>query len=579
MVVRGVVAAILLLLSSLVHSRELTAQVDRFEIGINETLQLMVTLSGAKAKRPDLTELYNDFSIDNHSQSSNITVVNGVMSQQVRWSFLLSPNRKGTLTIPSLSADGLSTKPIDIKVTDGPVAQSTTDDVLMEVEVRPLHPYIGGQVIYIQRLYFSRPLVSSASISRPKISQGDVEIELLGSSNPRPVKHNGRPYRLIERYYAVFPKTTGVLHFEPSVFRGSLASSQSRQNRFSTQMFPVTPRVSAYSPKAELMIADQPASFSGEHWLPASQVSLNMNWSQSPMSLKAGEPVTVTIAIMAEGVKAETLPEIKLKLPDELKIYPDQPSFRSDKGENGVAGLREEKFTVIGNQNGEYQIPPIEMLWWNTNTDQQEVARLNGFTVKVSGATAGVQLVPSEKQSIPVEPQKELTQSEANEDQPEYNVALTESANVWLMRDYLYRNKDWVLVSLTVFIGLLLGWWFFGRRDLSKSSSILNTQEGPGLDVQASLTAACKENNAQAVISLLPKWAVSVGIYPATLSGIENCGDTALSWALSELTRSNYSPEATVWDGESLLKAITAYSQDNIRKSDTVVLSPLHPIS
>jgi len=59
-------------------------------------------------------------------------VINGVVSQEARWTFLISPNRKGKLVIPSLKVGRFSSDPIEITVTDMPVAQSTSDDVFLK---------------------------------------------------------------------------------------------------------------------------------------------------------------------------------------------------------------------------------------------------------------------------------------------------------------------------------------------------------------------------------------------------------------------------------------------------------------
>ena len=568
MVSRFLTLLVLLMLSSLASAAGLTAKVDHLEIGIDESIELKITLSGGRGQRPVLTELYKDFSIVQHRQSQSMNLVNGVINEQIQWLLLLSPNRIGTLTIPAFTIGSLSTDTIAIKVGDKPVTQSTSDDVLMEVEVRPLHPYINGQITYIQRLYYSRPLVNNATVTRPRVTKGEAEVEIIESVGPRYVTHNGRPYQLRENYFAVFPKQAGPLHFAPSVFRGSLASSTARQNRFSMHMFNNGTRVNAYSPKVELMIADKPASFTGEHWLPASQVNLSMNWSLPPNGLKAGEPVDVIIGLIAEGAKAESLPEVKLTLPDALKVYPEQPTFRSGKGGNALAGLREEKFTVIGNEAGEYEIPAVEIPWWNTNTDQQEVARLDGFTIKIEGTgvalSAPVAPVKPEKDSSPQKPEVVPAQIDPEKDQ-----TLTE----------FYIENQVVILGSSSAVVVLLGGLYFWRRRSTNSESAEESQKDRLQKALEPLVTACNENDAQSAIASLPAWANEVGIYPATLAGIEGCDDSALIGAVRGLTKVNYSPQSEAWSGDALLKAINAFSSAKSEVPELGGLSPLHPIA
>jgi len=580
MVRRLVIFIVLLLCVPLSLASELTARVDRLEIGIDESVELVVSLADSRGQRPDLTEIYKDFSIDQHSQSSNLTVYNGVRSLETRWTFLLSPNRKGKLTIPSLKVGNLKTDPIEITVGDNPVAQSSSDDLLMEVEVRPVNPYVRGQIIYIQRLYYSRPLIDNASISRPKISKGQADVEYLGASNPRYVQHNGRPYQLRENYYALFPSKAGPLHIEPSVFRGSLASSRARQNRFSMPFNSGT-RVNAYSAKAELTIMDQPASFSGESWLPASQVNLNMNWSIPPANLKAGEPAIVTIALMAEGTKAELLPEVKLALPDSLKVYPEQPSFRSDKGGSGLAGLREEKFTIIGNEAGEYQIPAVEVPWWNTNTDKQEIARLASFTIRVDGSGVIAEQVDPKTPEPVVEDKTIDPVQPAEEESADLSPLIAPVADKTIT-DIFVEHRTLTLAGAVSMLALLLGWYIWRRRSVTVETHV-ETSQDRFESALTQLTTASRENHAVAAINTLPIWAREVGIYPATLAGVQASGDEALSKAVRDLNRDNFSQTEQQWNGEALAKAISAYSADyssaQSGSAESAELAPLHPIS
>ena len=224
MVIRIGLLIALLFLSLHVQAKGFTAQVDRLSVGLTDHVQLVLTLADTQGGRPDTSVLDKDFTILQRSQSSNLKVVNGVVSQEVRWTFLLAPKRKGTLIIPAFTSGSFKSVPISIEVGDAPVDQSTSDAVLLEVEVKPLNPYVKGQAIYTQRLYFSGQLVGNASLDKPKLAEGDAEIIFLGSSNPRYINRNGKPYQLIERYYSVFPNSAGELLFAPSVFRGSIAT-------------------------------------------------------------------------------------------------------------------------------------------------------------------------------------------------------------------------------------------------------------------------------------------------------------------------------------------------------------------
>lgn len=591
MVMRLILLVSLLLISAVTSAKGLTASVDRNQLGLGEQLELTVTLTDIKGQRPDTSDLLQDFSIDRQSQRSNYQLINGVLDQEASWIFTLSPNRKGQLTIPAFKVDRFSSDPIVITVTDMPVAQSTSDDVLMEVAVSPASPYVQSQVAYIQRLYFSRPLVDRAAISRPKLSKGDADIEFWGASDPRYVTHKGRPYQLIERYYIVYPRKVGVLEFEPSAFNGSLASSQ--QRNFQMNRYRNGTKVSAYSEKASLMIRDKPTSYASEHWLPATEVTVSMNLSQQPETLKAGEPLTVTIALLAEGLKAEVLPEVKLDLPAGVKSYPEKPTFRTDKAANGFVGQRQEKVVLIANQAGEYSIPAVSIPWWSVVEDKQKVAMLDAVVLKVAGGAVSV--VPDlgsapkaapEAGKVALNDKNIKDEQGSTEDREAESVALTQESMPLLktfssgLLDFYQQNRRLLLIGLVVAFGLIGFLWAVLRRRAARLQSSEYQQQQAENSAIGALEGACKRNDSQAAIVALSAWAEVIGIYPATIQGVEMAGDSNLSAAIGELTAANYSSTPGVWKGKRLYEAARRHAQSKqLTSNNRSGLRPLHPVT
>ncbi len=572
MVVRFGLLMALLCLSLNSFANGFSAQVDRFSIGMGDHIQLVLTLGDIRGQRPDISALDKDFTIIRKSQSSSMNINNGVVSQEIKWVYLLAPNRKGTLTIPSFTSGSFKSEAIDIEVGDAPVSQSSTDDVLLEVEVKPLNPYVKGQAIYTQRLFYAKQLVNSASLSEPTLEKGDAEVVFLSSSNPKYVKRNNRTYNMIERYFSVFPSSEGELLFAPSVFRGSIADEQQqRQRGFNMPMFNTGKRVTAYSSKASLKVQGQAKGFTGNNWLPSSQVSLDMTWSQSPETVKAGEPVTVTIMLMAQGLKAESLPEVKLNWPDSIKTYPEKPEFRTDKRGNGLLGLRQEKVVMVANQNGEFQIPAIEIPWWNTITNEQQVERVASFTVKVTGAGAVQATTPTQETPMINSEVDNETPSVEKETQPEKELSLLET----LTATYVENKKHLpiALAVLCLLLALLVSIVFYLKRPKAKQDNSRQILAA----AKAQLAEACNANDAKGAIAALSKWAEAMGIYPATLSGIERSGDKALSTEIALLSEASYSKSAQAWSGANLLVAVNNFAYNEQPEVNNQALGSLHP--
>lgn len=141
--------------------------------------------------------------------------------------------------------------------------------------------------------------------------------------------------------------------------------------------------VRRFSKPFDITIAPQDPNYTGQYWLPAKNISLNASWDKPLDQLKAGEPVTLTIAIMAEGLAAEQLPALTIPVPVGMKAYSDQPLFNDQVRDDGVIGIRQEKWVFIASGGGEFTIPEITLDWWNTKTQQQELARLDATQFKV----------------------------------------------------------------------------------------------------------------------------------------------------------------------------------------------------
>ena len=580
-----------LLISSFAQAKGLSASVDRMQVGIGEQVELTVTLSGIRGQRPEISGLLKEFSIDSQSQSQSVQIINGIVSKEVRWVFLMTPNRKGDVTIPEFKVGRFSSDAINIKVTDMPVAQSSSDDVLMEVDLSPEGVYVQSQVAYVQRLYFSRSLVGNASISTPKLSKGDADIQFWGSSDARNVVHNNRQYQLIERYYLVYPRKAGVLEFEPSVFNGSLASNR-RRNDFQMNGFRRGTRATAYSEKASIQVKDTPKGYPPSEWLPASQISLSVNFSQPLDTLSVGEPVTVTVGLMAEGLKAEVLPEIKLDLPENVKSYPEKSQFRTDKVANGMVGLRQEKVVLVANEAGEYIIPEIRVPWWSVTEDKQKFAIAKSVVLKVTGDTPALPLSKSmtlldnkalidESQlgnSLEKENSESQDEDKANPEKSEAGDTLLVSQQSGLL-ELAKRSRQGIVAIFLILVSILgFGIILWRRRKRRVNSS--EYQQGLVLNrVTKSLEEACKESNLKLAITRLPTWADAVGIYPATLAGIEAAGNAQLSEAVKNMTAASYSPNPVKWDGGLLVAATKQYaSTGQSKRASSAGLTPLHPV-
>jgi hypothetical protein len=81
---------------------EISASLDRNQIGPGETVQLTLQHNGQTDSQPDLSPLKQDFEIVGRSSGSSIQIVNGKMNAQTQLNLVLLPKHQGKLRIPAL---------------------------------------------------------------------------------------------------------------------------------------------------------------------------------------------------------------------------------------------------------------------------------------------------------------------------------------------------------------------------------------------------------------------------------------------------------------------------------------------
>lgn len=138
----------------------------------------------------------------------------------------------------------------------------------------------------------------------------------------------------------------------------------------------------------KLTIKAIPANYKGT-WLPASNVQATQQWQDSQgqsitkqQHFIAGEPIIRHINLTVEGTIQQRIPAIRYQLPEAVKVYRDPASFKV--GPNGKLHIEIQQ-TFLIRHSGEYQLPAIEMPWWNITQDKEKVTQLDSLKVQIKG--------------------------------------------------------------------------------------------------------------------------------------------------------------------------------------------------
>ena len=385
-----------------VHAQEktpMTVDVDRTDMGDNETLTLTVTvLLGSvnlNTPKPVLPPL-EDFNVVSSGTSSQISIINSVMSTSTVYTYRLQPLHSGELQIGpvslTLSGDTYQSDPITITVYESgtqqpgntnPDLQSPDElsgqDYYVEAEVDKTNPYLGEAVLYTFRLYQAVEYFGDPSYSPPDFKGFWVEEQ--DGHNQFTTQIAGRTYRITEVQSLLFPTKSGEITIEPAqlYIPGDFFSSGG-----SLTTKPVTLQVKALPEGA-------PQGFNGA----VGQLTLDV--TADTLETRVNEPLTLTITLKGSGnlnnLSAPVWPEI-----EGMRFY-DSNAQKNTQIENGqLSGSLVYERLLVPLQSGEYDFPALNYVYFNPESGQYETTSSQPlhFSVAEGDPQAAAAVTPSQ---------------------------------------------------------------------------------------------------------------------------------------------------------------------------------------
>jgi hypothetical protein len=528
----------------------ISAYLDRSEVRMDESFTLTYEAEGSVDDEPDFSPLRLYFDILNSGKSSSMSIINGSVSRKTSWNLSLMAKQAGTFIIPAIKFGSDSSKPMTIKVLPASATPSAQNsNVYLQSEVSSSTGYVQGELIYTIRLFHAVD-INNGSLSDPKLSDADAIVIKLGDDKKYQTIKNNRRFGVIERSYAIFPQQSGKLTINPIEFTGQVATQQ--QSFFSFGQMPfnignVGKTVRVFSKKSQLDIKPVPPGFTKGQWLPAESITLTEDWPKGK-EIKVGDPITRTITLKANGLTASQLPKISQPDIDGLKQYPDQPVINDEQSPSGIIGQRQEKIAMIPTKAGTYELPEISIAWWNTQTNQQEIAHLPARTFKVIGGAA--------QSAQQVQPQTGLPKAAEQNTHAKPETSNTVPAPA--VQTHSDSSVIWIVISTVLALGWLLTvllWYLSARARRGNYPDGFNRGEQPetiSVNVnyaKAELKQACLEANKQEAKDALLDWAKA--IWPeknlTSIGQIASLVSGSLKQHILTLDRVLYDPNSEKW--------------------------------
>ncbi|SEK45658.1 Oxygen tolerance [Colwellia chukchiensis] len=547
---------ILISLNSYALSK-VTASVDKNPVVVNESLILTVTADDdVDSNALDTSALLTDFIVGRTSVSSQTSMVNFNTTRSTTWTTVLIARKPGDWVIPAFNIAGMTTQPITITaIPASKVPASSQQDLFITSEVSDTEIYVQQQITLKVKLHFSAEL-KRGSLTEPSLA--GANILQVGKDKESENIINGKRYRIIERVYAISPQQSGEVILKSPVFSGEIIMPSSRRSNFLS--FAETKPVSIVGDDIPLSVKAIPTQISGP-WLPSELVAVHQEWQPEPKQFKVGEPMTRTITLTAAGLSEEQLPEISMQVPAGLKVYPDQAELHTGLNNERLVSQKVVNFAIVASKAGDFYLPEIRIPWWNTVTNQAQVA-----------------IIAAEK--ITILPNPDLAPAPA---MPAANTTpITTPTPVPVQTVTVTKNSVWQWLFLSLWLLTSLAWFISAKRPFTRAKTVKPSGDKTNT-AHLDLMAACKQNNGQAALAALLPWArsqTSANAHNDALTTLDSLhahfNDQALSAAIIELQQSHYGKAPSQWSGNNLLNAIQAVNKTNRSKAvnTTITLNP-----
>ena len=530
----------------------LYAALDRYRIAMGDTARL--TLRSDDDSNPgdaDLSALREHFEILEQSSSVSTRIVNGQHSQSRELILEITPRREGSIVIPPFAVDGKRSEALAVDVGPAPQARGADEVVSFEAEIDRSSLYVQGQLQLTLRV---QQAVNLESRSITELDIPGAYVQTLGQNSFQRVIE-GRPWLVHEIRYAIFPEASGELVIPAQTFSGRLGAG--RRTLFDT--LPAGQLIRRRSEAITVNVKPRPAGFPAATWLPAADLGIEEQWSAPPDTLRVGDSVTRTIRVTADGLQGAQLAPIEHAQIAGLRAYPDQPVIDNVHGVKGLTGIRTDSLALVAVQDGEYELPAIEVPWWDTGSDTLRVARLPARRLRVLPGAAA----------------RDAADARAPEPAAAPRVAPAAGLGPW----------PWIAAGCA--LGWLLsglGWWRSKARSPGDPRRLNARRPTARADLKA-LLAACKADDARLARRELQTWVHGLrgqGRAQTLLAWAEGTGSDALREAVQGLETALYrGAQAGAWHGGALAEALRALgtasgdSRQGARREDSA-LPPLY---
>ncbi len=393
------------------YSQEFRATVNKNPVASGERFQVTYTLEGDGTNFQGPT--FKDFTfLGGPSQSQSIQIINGRMSKNLSFSYILQAGAPGTYTIPAASivVDGkrIFSNTITLNVVKGQQdatqqQQRTESEQAIEIIKRNLFltlnvsksdVYLGEPLVATYKIY-KHPNLMLVNLSNPQTSLNAgfwlQDIESLGQINWTNEVLDGVNYQVATlKKQLLIPQRTGNLTIEPLELDAIVRLRVERPSRRSlfddffdnpftlgtTRDFEYKLKSRTAQIRAKALPDNAPSEFNGA----VGNISMKA-WFDKTLT-RTNEPVTLKVQLSGTG-NLKLIEPLNPLFPSDFDFYDPKSIENLTTTANGFSGNKTFEYLLIPRHSGTYQIEPIRFSYFDLSTRQYKTLTAGPFTINV----------------------------------------------------------------------------------------------------------------------------------------------------------------------------------------------------
>lgn len=346
------------------------------------------------------------------SEQSSYRMVNGqtTSSYSITYTYIICANKNGTFTIPAaqITADGkrISSNALKI-VVSGSASQSQSNSGSRNRQsptgqVRNAGSQISGSDLFIKvsaskrRVHEQEPILLTykvftlVSLTQLEGKMPDLkgfhtqEVQLPQQKSFKVETINGRPYRTVTwSQYVMFPQQTGKMEIPSITFNGIVVQQDRNFDPFDffnggTGYIEVKKKIVAPGLTIEVdPLPNRPSDFSG------GVGQFDMTAQLDKTDVKANDPITLKVVVSGVG-NLKLIKEPIVKFPKDFDVYDAKLTDKTKLTVKGVEGSMIYEFLAVPRHQGKFDIPEVEFVYYDTETDAYKTLKSEPFTINVA---------------------------------------------------------------------------------------------------------------------------------------------------------------------------------------------------